>query len=129
MNYRGAITTDIGRLLDLFGPYCHDRETLDWLRDATADQSKWRDAHRVFDHIRSKYLKSERKGDGSAAAQYLFEEICAKTLYNLSKSPAPFDPDSPYWVLPNAFSLAKWLGVSDTTVLGCISLQGVNHGA
>jgi len=46
-------------------------------------------------------------------AQHAFEEICAKTLYNLTREPAPFDPDSPFWVLPLAVGLGFRLGVTD----------------
>jgi hypothetical protein len=125
MNYGGAIIDDISRLLDLFAPHCADRETLDWLRAAAVDRAKWQKGRGVFNHIRNKSLKANQRGDLPAAAQYLFEEICAKTLYNLSQASAPFDPDSPYWVLPNAIALARRIGVSDEAVLACVSLQGV----
>jgi len=123
MNYRGAIVADISKLLELFAPHCADRETLDWLCRAAADRGKWRDAHGVVNQIRSKTRKAERRGNAGALAQYLFEEICAKTLYNLSGPSAPFDSDSPYWVVPNAVALARQIGVPDATVLGCVSLQ------
>lgn len=124
MNYGGAIVYDMTRLLDLFAPHCVDRQTLDWLRAAAVDRGKWVKAHGVFNHIRNKSLKADRRRDQSAAAQYRFEEICAKTLYNLSMASAPFDPDSPYWVLPNAITLARRIGVDDKAVLACVSLHG-----
>jgi hypothetical protein len=123
MNYRGAITTDIARLLDVFAPSCEDRETMDWLRDAAQDRSKWIKAHGVFNHIRTKYLKAERSKNEMRMAQYRFEEICAKTIHNIGGPPAPFDADSPYWVVPNAISFARVLGLADTEVLSCLSLQ------
>lgn len=123
MNYGGAITTDISRLLELFSPRCTERETLDWLRGAVSDRARWVKAHGVFGHIRNKTLKAERSGNASLEAQYLFEEICAKTLYNLSGASAPIDSDSPYWVVPNAISLARHIGVSEEEVLACVSLQ------
>ena len=54
------------------------------------------EAHALFRSIRTKTLEAERTKDAVLTAQYLFEEICAKTLYNMSISSAPFDPDSPY---------------------------------
>ena len=48
----------------------------------TADGSN---AHALFDRIRQKTLVAERAGESDLAAQYLFEEICAKTLYNLER--------------------------------------------
>jgi hypothetical protein len=121
MNYGGAITRDIGCLLDLFAPHCEDRKTIDWLRSAVDDRGKWQKAHGTLDHIRSKYLKAERSRRSPAMAQYLFEEICAKTLYNLSGRSAPFDADSPYWVVPNAIAFARHLGMKEQEVLACIT--------
>ena len=47
------------------------------------------------------------------------EEICAKTLYNMSghikgrEFPYPFDDDAPFWVLPIAVGFARALGIPD----------------
>jgi hypothetical protein len=41
------------------------------------------------------------------------KSFCAKTLYNMTRAPAPFDPDSPFWVLPLALELGHALGVTD----------------
>lgn len=124
MNHRGAITNDIARLLDLLAPHCSDRETIDWLRTAVADKGKWHDAHGVFSHIRSKSLKAERAGKFREEAQYLLEEICAKTLYNLSGASAPFDADSPYWVVPHAVAFARHVGLSEQEVIACVTVPG-----
>ena len=124
MNYRGVITTDMARLLDLLAPHCTDRETIDWLRTAVADRGKWDKAQGVFNHIRSKYLKAERSGKSVPLAQYRFEESCAKTLYNLSGASAPFDADSPYWVIPNAIAFARRIGVNEQEILACITVRG-----
>jgi hypothetical protein len=121
MNYGGAITTDIGRLLDLFAPHCQDRETIDWLRSAVTDRGKWQKAHGVFTNIRDKSLKAGRSRNSVVMAQYLFEEICAKTLYNLGSFSAPFDADSPYWLVPNAMAFARHLGVPEQEVLSCVT--------
>lgn len=67
--------------------------------------------------IGKKALAAERQGDRLLQRQYLFEEICAKTLYNLSGQPAPFDADSPYWIIPNAMAFARKLGIEDREVL------------
>jgi len=123
MNYGGAITKDIGRLLELFSPSCTERETFDWLQNAVPDRAKWHKAHGVFGHIRAKSLRAERMGKAKLAAQYLFEEICAKTLYNLSGSSAPFDSDSPYWIVPNAIALARCMGIPEANVLACLTVQ------
>jgi len=62
-------------------------------------------------------LAAHRRGDQLAVAQYAFEEICAKTLYNITHEPAPFDPDSPFWVLPRALKLGQMLGITDAGVI------------
>ena len=69
-------------------------------------------------------MKAERKGNANEAAQYRFEEICAKTLYNLSGASAPFDSDSPYWIVPNAIAFARRVGIPDAEVLACVTIQG-----
>jgi hypothetical protein len=121
MNYGGAITKDMAGLLDLFAPHCEDRETIDWLRSALADRGKWQKAHGVFTQIRSKSVKAGRSRNSVAMAQYLFEEICAKTLYNLCSASAPFDADSPYWLVPNAIAFARRLGMKEQEVLSCVT--------
>jgi len=117
MNRSGRILADIAKLIALFGDRCEDRSTLDELACMAADHRRWPKGHDLFSRIRTKALAAERDADAVRSAQYLFEEVCAKTLYNLSGSPAPFDPDSPYWIVPNAFALARRLGVADSDVL------------
>jgi hypothetical protein len=68
---------------------------------------------RFFCEIRQKTLAAEKRNDQLALTRYTFEEICAKTLYNMTHGPAPFDPDSPFWVLPLAVELGRMLGVTD----------------
>jgi hypothetical protein len=120
MNYRGMITTQMASLMDVLAPYCADRETLDWLRAAVSDRSKWQKADGVFNHIRNKLLKAERAADSTAVMQYRFEEICAKTLFNLTNPSAPFDADSPYWVVPNAITFAQSVSVNVESILECV---------
>ena len=71
----------------------------------------------MFYEIRNKSLAAHRRDDQLAVAQYAFEEICAKTLYNITGEPAPFDPDSPFWVLPRALKLGQMLGIADPGVI------------
>jgi len=37
-------------------------------------------------------------------------------LYNLSEESAPFDADSPYWIVPNALSLARRMGIDELEI-------------
>ena len=63
--------------------------------------------HDLFQRIRKTTIAAERAHEQRLVAQYLFEEVCAKTLYNLSGEPAPFDPDVPFRIVPNAILFAR----------------------
>jgi hypothetical protein len=100
--------------LTFFEGRCEDKETLRKLITLANDRSRRKEAHALFSEIRQKTLAAEKRNDQLALAQYNFEEICAKTLYNMTHEPAPFDPGSPFWVLPLALELGQMLGVTDT---------------
>jgi len=121
MSYGGRMLKDIDRLIGLFATQSSDRSTLDELRAMVADHHLWPKGHDLFDRIRNKTLAAERARDSLRDAQYLFEEACAKTLYNLSYPQAPFDADSPYWIVPNAFALSRALGIDDSAVLAIVA--------
>ena len=53
-------------------------------------------------------------------AQFCFEEACAKTLYNLTGRPAPFDTDSPFWIVPNAIVTARYFEIDERDILRAI---------
>src|SRR5262249_721793 len=82
-------------LSNLFAESCPERSTLDELRQMLPDHTHWKKAHDLFDRIRKKTLTAIKNEDQLLEAQYEFEEACTKTLYNLGRHPAPFDPDSP----------------------------------
>jgi hypothetical protein len=103
--------------LTLFEGRCEDKETLRKLITLANDKSRRKQAHALFNEIRRKTLAAEQRRDQLAVAQYAFEEICAKTLYNITGEPAPFDPDSPLWVLPRALKLGRMLGITDAGVI------------
>ena len=106
------ITALLAPLL-FFEGRCKDKETLRKLITLANDRSCRKEAYALFSEIRRKTLAAEQRNDQLALAQYNFEEICAKTLYNMTHEPAPFDPDSPFWVLPLALELGQMLGVTD----------------
>ena len=116
MNYQGGILGGIRELCVLFAPLCEDRSTLDRLVRMVDDRSKWRSGHNLFQEIRNKNLKAISRKDTRAEAQYCFEEVCAKALYNLSGEPAPFDADSPYWIVPNALKLARLFDIDEIEI-------------
>ena len=118
---RAATARYIPRLIDLFAAKCSDRSTLDDLRRMVDDVNSWPQAHNLFTRIRRKTLEVGENGDARARCQYLFEEVCAKTLYNLSGSTAPFDADSPDWIVPNALSLARQLMIPEAEVVETVA--------
>jgi hypothetical protein len=99
--------------LTFFEGRCEDKGTLRKLITLANDRSRRKEAHALFSEIRRKTLAAEERNDQLALAQYNFEEICAKTLYNMTYEPAPFDRDSPFWVLPLALELGQMLGITD----------------
>ncbi|TWU40283.1 hypothetical protein Q31b_36300 [Novipirellula aureliae] len=113
MSSEESVASSIGEMVSFFIPHCEDLSTLYELKSMAADSTKWRKAHDLFDRIRNKTLCADKTNDRMLQHQYSFEEICAKTLYNLSGYPAPFDDDSPFWVIPIAVAFAQQLGVDD----------------
>ena len=105
---------EIQRLSYLFLPFCDDRATLLALATMATDQNRWSEGHDLFQKIRLKTLAAVRANDQLKLCQYYFEEVCAKTLYNLSGFPAPFDKDAIDWIHPNAATFAQALGISST---------------
>jgi hypothetical protein len=113
---RSHPTDIISAMLDMlshFEAICRDKETLQKLIEIAPERARWSEGHTLFQEIRQKTLSTDQHGDELASAQYAFEEICAKTLYNLSDAPAPFDPDSAFWVVPLAVDLGRRLGFKE----------------
>jgi len=123
LNYGRKILDDIWHLVELFEPHCEDRSTLNTIKEMLGNSDRWPKAHALFSEIRRKSNEASSSGNKQAECQYLFEEICAKTLYNLSRSSAPFDPDSPYWIVPNALSFSRAAGISDEECIQAIMRQ------
>jgi hypothetical protein len=109
----------IQEMVRFFLPLCAEQSTLRELDDMASDEKKWPYAHALFSKIRNKTIRADKAKDELLQYQYSFEEICAKTLYNISghikgkEFPYPFDDDLPFWVVPLAVSFARALGVSD----------------
>jgi hypothetical protein len=106
----------------LFSTRVRDSSTLRELAALVCDEERWASAHDLFQRIRTKALIAERGNDRLASAQYGFEEACAKTLYNLSGREAPFDADTPYWIVPTALLLAKVLGLAEFEVTSRVAV-------
>jgi len=111
----------IRKLLEVVAAGVSDRETIDELFRVIDDPKRWREAHGLFGRIRDKTLRADASGDRKLIAQYCFEEICAKSIYNESGEPAPFDADSPFWVVPLAIHAARELGIDQERVLAAVA--------
>jgi hypothetical protein len=111
----------IREMVQFFLARCNDQSTLRELAAMATDDSQWRHAHALFRRIRDKTLRADVAKNKLLQYQYSFEEICAKTLFNMSghydpqckEFPAPFDDDSPFWVIPPAVGFARALGIDD----------------
>lgn len=114
----------IGQMLamtELFTDQVDDRTTLDELHRMIANENLWPQAHTLFNRIRSKTLRADTKSLSMKSKQYLFEESCAKTLFNLTDTDAPFDEDASYWVIPSALALAQELGIDVMKVIHIVA--------
>ena len=115
------MVNQIKRLGEIFIARTSDRRTLDELHRMIGERGTWHKAHDLFHRIRLKTNEAHRIGDASLEAQFCFEEVCAKTLYNLTRRPAQFDPDSPYWIVPNALMTARLLGIDEREIIAVVS--------
>ena len=98
-------------LITLFAPGCSDTATMREVQELLRKETEWPTAHYLATRIRSKTIAAIQTADAKAEAQYYFEEMCARTLYNLSVPKKPFEPDTPYWIAPMALKLAKVLEI------------------
>ena len=81
------------------------------------DRNPWRGAHNLFHRIRQKNLEANQRGDIQLESQFSFEEAYAKMRYNLGRYPGAFDPDSSYWIVPNASMAARHLGIDERKII------------
>ena len=116
---------DIFKLLVLFQGIVPDKQSNQDLMALVQNTDQWGNAHDLFDSIRTKTLKAEKKKDRLQSLQYLFEEACAKSIYNTYcysyEEDGQFDPDSPHWIIKNALNLAYELGLETDKVLNIVA--------
>ena len=115
------ILEQMKKLIELFAARSKDRSSLDELHTMIGDRHAWDMAHGLFRRIRQKTLEAEKRKDKLDECQYVFEEACAKTLFNLTGRPAGFDPDSPYWIVPNALELARRMGIAESEITSIVA--------
>lgn len=112
---------DIIALLYLFEDKVLDKESNRIVIDMAEDKRKWNDAHGLFSTIRQKNLVAIKNENNVLEWQYSFEEICLKSIFNLTHSSMPFDPDSPHWITKNAISLSRQLEIPIEKIIDIIS--------
>ena len=111
----------IRQLLEVVGTGVSDRETIGELFRVIDDRRRWKEGHDLFSRIRNKTLRADKNGDGKQIAQYCFEEVCAKSIYNESGPDDTFDSDSPFRVVPLALHAARKLGIDRERVLAVVA--------
>jgi hypothetical protein len=121
MNQGDEIEPYLQGLVDLFLARCIEKSTMEELKELLSNQDRWIEAHLLFDRIRRKALDAVKRKNSLLASQYSFEEICAKTMFNLTDTDAPFDADSPFFVVPIALHLARALGMADKEVIRIVA--------
>ena len=115
------IISETKALLDLFENRVPDHESNRLVRHFCDEKQKWSKAHGLHATLRQRNLKAIKQADKAKQSQYRFEEVIAKTLFNLTRPSAPFDPQSPYWVIKNALMLAREVGVSIEEVVNIVA--------
>jgi hypothetical protein len=121
MNEGDEIQRQLQGLVDLFLVRCAEKSTMKELKELLVNQDRWIQAHSLFDRIRGKTNDAASRKNWALAIQYNFEEICAKTLFNLTDTDAPFDADSPFFVIPIALRFARSLGIQDEEVIRIVA--------
>jgi len=111
-----SVATAIIEILDFLSPYCDDKSTLEEVRALASNEKYWKNGYAAFCKIRDKTLIADSLGNHLLQRQYALEEVCAKTLFNLSGCkgpPFPFDDDTPFWIIPYAISFASAVGIEN----------------
>jgi len=116
---------DIINLLNFFYEKVPDKELNRKTLALVENKEQWENAHDYFGEIRSKTLKAEKSKNKTEELQYLFEEVCVKSIYNMycyaNDEVDPFDSDSPHWIIKNALSLAYGLGLAAEDVINIVA--------
>jgi hypothetical protein len=123
MGYESVMQSEVLALMRYFRAHVKDIDLHDRVLELIADKGQWNRAHGMFDHVRSQLLKNQDSllHGGSSESHYLFLEVCLKTFYNEIHTDAPFDSCSPYWIIKNAFCLARDLKIPFETVVEIVS--------
>ena len=98
-------------IVQSFLPYVTQRDEYVELIQVCNDERRWSEANEVFSRIRTNItLPFEKENPRELDHKFVYiAECAAKTIYNCSGSPAPFDEDSYDWLLRLAEDFKKVL--------------------
>lgn len=112
--YARQMGSSIIKLVALFDRCAPDPDIHRDLKTVVGDHKHWVTGRTYRDIVRERMSRTE---DNAKLAQYAFAESCLAAIYNASDPADPFDPVAPFWVVPNAASLARLVGVPVDAVL------------
>jgi hypothetical protein len=75
----------------------------------------------MFSDVRRRLLALDRLSDPVRVAQYGFEEVCLKCMFNETDNSAPFDSDTPHWITKTALRFARIAGIPEDKVIAIIA--------
>lgn len=117
----------IAEIVSFFEDHVRDKSSLVEIKACLNDcEFGTQRARNIFDNVRQKSLKAEKKGWQDTLVQRAFEEACAKAMYNFGRPNAPYDPDAQFWIVPCAFKLSDTLQLSQEKLLN-ILLSAKGH--
>lgn len=116
MNHGGKIILHMSQLISLFAPRVPNCKPLDELKSLLDDRGRWHVAHALCEHVGHRRKHAGATGDQVTLRQCDFETACLKTIFNLTRPAAPFDPDSSYWIVPCALALAEQLNIDSSDI-------------
>jgi hypothetical protein len=118
MGYEIEMQARIVALLRLFDECSPDKETHASVLKLVANEKEWPKAHDLFDSVRGLLLRSN---DSKTRAQYAFEELCLKTVFNETDTEMPFDVNSSFWLAGSAISYSRYVGVTVEAIIALIA--------
>jgi len=127
--YEGQMGKRIVGLLRLFTGRVPDAESNARVLELATTPRSWSAGHAVFSAVRSRLLDAIDAKDRVREAQYSFEELCCKALYNATSPRDPFDPSSAFFVAGLALGLARAVGVSIEAVAAVLAPDAEPHTA
>jgi len=111
----------IVRLLRVFDGRVPDVESHARIVELVATPELWSAGHAVFDEVRRRLLAAMKTKDASREWQHHFEETCCQAVFNATDPREPFDPGSAFFVVPQAFGLARAVAVPVADVVSALT--------